>query len=464
MCCATQPRSYRTRAVAKVQVSEAATTPAWKRIGSLASGPRPEQRSRASGDERNLLRERVRRLRLRVNHLSGQVSRLDAQVQRRDGGPLRRARVGARPGAAKEHMNQHAYTSRAIASLARRLTVLQDLWETKGPRASPGAPGRRHRRSGPAVDARSDRAWLLVGLTAAMPDQSLVHSVRRSLSHLDTERAARAPTSTAVGHPARQLSRDLRSQPATLSWTCSSPLERGGPPGDQRLHSAVVAEWSAKRDLDLVTWTPGGGALRALRPDERTRLLDLGRPPGRRHTARAMRQQVADVLPWGVPILCTPSKACNDRLAALAELTPSTVRLVGWDRAPVSSAETATDTESAEFCHYLELVKHADVVVGASTSAAAEFAGIRRRSRRPGTAGHGSSPAGSRTEPERRPGPRRDSPLTPVPGAPWSSASTTPAYAPTAPPSRRPSPVEEGSDSTCASWSSADPDGASRTS
>lgn len=229
----------------------------------------------------------------------------------------------------------------------------------------------RERRGHPA-------AWLLVvGLTGAYPNPALVRSVRRALEMKQPEDAAvwllhaLAPLAMRAGNAAARL-RVVTDRPLVdVSATAKSDFLTG----IQRVVRGVVGQWDEQHDVEFVAWTSRGGAYRALLPAERARLLQsaVGR-----YDASARTHQGGDlevVVPWGVPVVLTevPATALNDPLAALAEFSIASLRLVGYDCIPIASAETVPLDEPEKFGRYLELVKHADRLAGISRTAATEF-------------------------------------------------------------------------------------------
>jgi glycosyltransferase involved in cell wall biosynthesis len=145
----------------------------------------------------------------------------------------------------------------------------------------------------------------------------------------------------------------------------------------------VVAHWNDQHDVELVVWATRQSAYRSVRGDERARLVQGAEVGAFEVDPVPEIPQEADteiVVPWGVPVLVTevPSGKRNDRLAALAELTDSSVRLVGYDCIPAASAETVNREEMGKFGQYLELVKQADRLAAISHTAAREFEGFNR--------------------------------------------------------------------------------------
>lgn len=226
-------------------------------------------------------------------------------------------------------------------------------------------------------------AWLLVvGLTGAFPPPDLVRSVRRAVSIKAPDDAALwlldavAPLAMKHGE-ARARLRIVTDRPLVdVDFTAKSDFLTG----IQRVVRNVVAHWDARHEVEFVVRTPRGGAYRGLKPVERARLLGTVPDEGDQGQRPAVRSDHEVVVPWRVPVVLTevPPAATCDRLAALAELTATSVRLVGYDCIPVASAETVPLAEPEKFGRYLELVKFSDRLAAISRTAADEFEGFNR--------------------------------------------------------------------------------------
>jgi glycosyltransferase involved in cell wall biosynthesis len=226
-------------------------------------------------------------------------------------------------------------------------------------------------------------AWLLVvGLTGAFPGPGLVRSVRRALALKDPEDAAVwlldavAPFAMSDGNAEVRM-RVVSDRPLVdVNFTAKSNLLTG----IQRVVRSVVAQWHERHDVEFVAWTAhGGGAYRSLHDGELARLLgDEVVRPAPEPSQNPDNPEI--LVPWGVPLVLTevPPPLVGDRLAAVAALTDVSVRLVGYDCIPVSSAETVPLAEPEKFGRFLELVKFSDRVAGISRTAAAEFQGFTR--------------------------------------------------------------------------------------
>jgi hypothetical protein len=224
--------------------------------------------------------------------------------------------------------------------------------------------------------------WLaIIALTGAYPTPDLVRTARRALELKESEDAAvwllGAVTSLAFRRgSAESRMRIVHDRPLVdVSSTAQSDLLTG----IQRVVRGVASQWDGLHDIELVAWTSNEGAYRPLQDDERHRLLQPQADAFDEDTAPTQGGPPAEVLvPWTTPVVLTevPRLELNDRLAAVAEFTQASVRLVGYDCIPVASAETVPLAEPEKFGRYLELVKHADRVAAISATAAAEFRGF----------------------------------------------------------------------------------------
>jgi glycosyltransferase involved in cell wall biosynthesis len=232
----------------------------------------------------------------------------------------------------------------------------------------------------------SGSVWLLlVALTAAMPDPDLVHAVRRGLSLREPSLAVPwlLAMTTPIAHKHGTAAADLRIVTDVPLVDVDLTARTDFVTGIQRVVRGVAARWVAQRDVELVVWAARESAYRPLRSAELARLVDgaeVGAVPVDRHVAASADEDTEIVVPWGVPVVVTevPLGKRNDRLAALAELTDSSVRLVGYDCIPAASAETVNREEMGKFGRYLELVKRADRLAAISHTTAREFEGFNR--------------------------------------------------------------------------------------
>lgn len=278
-------------------------------------------------------------------------------------------------------------TGEAAQMLAGRLVAVQDILDDTGPRATDQGVSLLDALVGLAQVARvepdTSQAWLLiVGLTGAMPGQALVRSVTRALALKEPEEFvvwmldAVAPFAMRDGNALTRL-RVVTDRPVVdVNHTAKSDFLTG----IQRVVRGVVSQWHRDHDVELVVWTARAGAYRSLHESERERLLAQEVNTYDAAAQRSVRDSQEIVVPWAVPVILTevPGSVMSDRLAAVAEFTHASLRLVGYDCIPVASAETVPLAEPEKFGRYLELVKFSERVAGISEAAAAEFRGFSR--------------------------------------------------------------------------------------
>lgn len=227
---------------------------------------------------------------------------------------------------------------------------------------------------------RLEDTWLLlVGLTAAMPDPDLVRAAHRAIALRSDEDAVlwlldtTVPLATQAGDALATMRVVTDHALLDVNATAKSEFLTG----IQRVVRGVAARWHERTDVEVVVWTSRGGAYRALDETERARVLRMEAAAfdgGDTHADDSSEI----IVPWGVPVVVTevPHGLLNDRLAAMAEMTRSSVRLVGYDCIPFASPELIDAREPEKFGRYLELVKQSDRVAAISRTAAAEFEGF----------------------------------------------------------------------------------------
>jgi glycosyltransferase involved in cell wall biosynthesis len=280
-----------------------------------------------------------------------------------------------------------AATTEATDALSQRLATVLDVLDPRSTPASAEEASPAGLLLGAAEVLRRNPAprgcWLVVvGLAGAMPDQALVRSVARAAALKEPEDFviwlldSVAKLATSCGNAEATL-RVVQDRPLIdVNVTAKSSLLTG----IQRVVRNVVSEWNDRHDVEFVVWTARNGAYRGLHPAERGRLLghEVAENDATAQTAAGIAPEI--VVPWEVPMVLTevPTKLPAERLAALAELTGASLRLVGYDCIPVSSSESVPMAEPEKFGRYLEVVKFADRLAAISGTAAAEFEGFTR--------------------------------------------------------------------------------------
>lgn len=190
--------------------------------------------------------------------------------------------------------------------------------------------------------------------------------------------------------------------------------------GIQRVAREVARRWALQRDVTFVAWTDSATALRTLTDLESDRALrwqgSAEATLGLVETEDQASLREPLVIPWRAQLVLLevplPDQRCG-RLAALAQLSGSTVDAIGYDAIPLISADIRPLGEPNGFVTYLTAVKHARRVAGISESAAEEFRGFAHTLTAQGLAGPDvhevtlptsvpDAPDGfTRTEPER---------------------------------------------------------------
>lgn len=217
--------------------------------------------------------------------------------------------------------------------------------------------------------------WLLLtGLSGCYPSQRLVRAAMREIELTPTDAACRAMLALSTeeamekGTAGAVLEIVVDRPVVDVHVTARSEVLTGA----QRLVGATVREWASQHDAAFVAWNAQGGGYRPLFVAEHARLFGEEVPV----------PEVAPVLvvPWQVPLVLTDvlSSEHSTTLAALAQFTGTSVRLIGYDCIPLASAELVDVDAPYEFGHYLELAKFADRIVGISNSTATEFRGFTR--------------------------------------------------------------------------------------
>jgi glycosyltransferase involved in cell wall biosynthesis len=148
--------------------------------------------------------------------------------------------------------------------------------------------------------------------------------------------------------------------------------------GVQRVVRETVSRWKSQHEVLPTAWTEDGSLMRTLDPGEETRVLRWNSSLRRLISGPYVDDSCELLVPWKCTIIL-PEVAQHRfwrRLACLAEFSPNTVSLVGYDTIPVTSAEYVVPSEADRFVRYLSVVKNADLVAGISQSSADEFAGF----------------------------------------------------------------------------------------
>lgn len=147
--------------------------------------------------------------------------------------------------------------------------------------------------------------------------------------------------------------------------------------GIQRVARETVRRWNEMHDVQLITWTLDGTAMRLVTPAEKHVALWGGKPT--RKYSRKTDQRI--VIPWRGTYLL-PELAAEawrtSRVAALAEFSNTRSCVIGFDCVPLTSGETVADGMPGAFGRNLGVVAHMDVVAAISNAAASEYLGWKK--------------------------------------------------------------------------------------
>lgn len=143
--------------------------------------------------------------------------------------------------------------------------------------------------------------------------------------------------------------------------------------GIQRVTREASRRWAAQHHPLVVGWTQSHESLRALTSAEARRAF-WGGPPVTVPTDDPI------VVPWRCAYLL-PELAAEmdrtDRLQALARYSGTSLRVIGYDMVPLSTAETSHEGMVPGFARNLAAVRHARYVVPISEAAGGEYRGWR---------------------------------------------------------------------------------------
>lgn len=282
-------------------------------------------------------------------------------------------------------MNESDLTETAQAALDRRLLVvahhlLTDRSEIDALAAR--GSGVLLRRLLVEGRRRDSALWLLtVGVTAAFPNADQMRMTQRAVRLADESAVELAFLEACFDAAARfdQLDKDIRVVAGGVVVDVDFCANHAHNTGIQRVVRQTMSRWSGERDVELVAWTAGGGAMRSLSGLERDRVVawDSYREPSKDEPPQdPTRYEI--VVPFGSAVILpeVPQAALCDPLAALAEYSGNRVGLIGYDTIPVVSADTLDSSETERFVRYLTIVKHAHRIAGISAAATEEFRGF----------------------------------------------------------------------------------------
>lgn len=235
-------------------------------------------------------------------------------------------------------------------------------------------------------DPTPERVWLLlVGLAGCLPDDADVRRAMRALRLRDRTDATLWLLDHALAAAAEAGTADRPLELLVDAVVCDVSHAAGFDlhTGIQRVVRSTLPIWERTHEIHLVALTPGGHALRRLRPPERDRVLRWSETHagGRQRPSTepdSLRDDDVLVVPWRshVVVIEVPAREACGRFATLAQWSGNRLLVVGHDCIPVVSALAVPIEEPNRFVHYLTAIKYTSVVAGVSVSATQEFRGF----------------------------------------------------------------------------------------
>jgi glycosyltransferase involved in cell wall biosynthesis len=229
-------------------------------------------------------------------------------------------------------------------------------------------------------DPTGPRSWLLfTAVAGAFPEQPDVLDLQRRLD-LSRPGAAMVAALAATMDVASRSTGSLRRLELVRGGVivdvnfCATHEHNTG---IQRVVRETIPRWvDAGRDLRLVAWNRDSSVFRDIDEAERDRVVNWNHR--RNPEPQAQPDIETMVVPWESEVFLpeVPLDSLCRPLAAIAESSGNSVRLIGYDAIPLVSADGQRDQESERFAHYLSIIKHSDQVLAISESAAEEFRGF----------------------------------------------------------------------------------------
>lgn len=277
--------------------------------------------------------------------------------------------------------------SSAFAAMAGRFRAIGDAFGLPTPACLDPDPGLLLEalvQHAARTETLSETWLLLVGLTGRFPSPTDVREVRRTLELRAAPEAIRWLLGrlqlAAIRGGSAQSGVELATDRALVDVNVS--VRWPYLTGVQRVVRETARLWQADHDVELVVWNDEGGGYRRLTERECARITD---PDAAQASAEAAEDDGNSteivpplIVPWGAPVICleVPYSEHSAMLAAVAEFSPSPVRMVGYDCIPAASADLVPDAEPEKFGRYIEVAKWAERIAAISHSAAEEFRGL----------------------------------------------------------------------------------------
>lgn len=233
-------------------------------------------------------------------------------------------------------------------------------------------------------ESPTTKAWLaMVSILGSYPDDLMLEQATRAfrrnggiglteLMFANLDVAARQPGTL---HSELEIAR--HQVLIDVSHTAAHDLHTG----IQRVVRESASRWLRQPDVHPVQWNFSTNSAKALSDDERDRFLNWRNhlhEAGSVVSIRGLSERNGKTLiPWKSTLLLPELVANPPMCSAYRALARSGVvtrcSLIGYDTVPMAATETVNDGMTANFAHYMSLVKHSSHLAAISESAAAEF-------------------------------------------------------------------------------------------
>lgn len=224
-------------------------------------------------------------------------------------------------------------------------------------------------------------AWLLfVAVAGCFPESEDVLELRRrlELSQSDAEAATETLRATERASTERGIwDKPMRFVHDTVVVDVSFCALNEHNTGVQRLVRETMSRWyESDHPVEFVAWERNS-MTRSLHKEELDRVVRWS-DPKRSRNPTVSTGNVELIVPLDTVFFVTevPKQPLCASLAALAEHSGNRTCAIGYDAIPLVSADYVPELESERFARYLSFIKHVDLVIGISRSAADEFIGF----------------------------------------------------------------------------------------
>ncbi len=235
-----------------------------------------------------------------------------------------------------------------------------------------------------ATEAPSTVAWLAaVSILGSFPDEAMLDQATRAfrrgggqaLADLMLGNLEKASGDAAIVDSPLEVM--LGGVLIDVSHTAAHDLHTG----IQRVVKESASRWFGRPNVHPVQWNFSTNSMKILAESERERFIawrEHLHDDGSAVVIRPLTEATGrTVIPWKSKLLLPELMANPSTCTAYRALAKSGVvdrtALIGYDTVPIAATETVTDGMTANFAHYLSLVKHSTHLAAISHSAAHEF-------------------------------------------------------------------------------------------